>query len=875
MRELESIAKQVEVTALSIRERIARIHDALYALRDLTISLYENTPRDGTVVRDWLRRGGFGFDRHGYYERLELLERARAGEVEPGVHIYYANDAIVRDPEALFRMYALRGLPRSLDTLTRRLPGLAWLYYQDATRLVIVYPMHDPCTVVPPDFDWHAYHTYLLVKPENNPERRVLWTPPNIDYGGKGLMVAPSIPLYRDDEFFGVWSFDVPVESLIHDSVVEPVVTGQQSFIVDREGILIAHDTLATLIAPSVGDVYRKPLAELGGGFSTLDLDSLWNSGQARLTDVEGELRYAIARPIPALDWLLVATFPAQGVLQKMERSFLEAFDHAREGDLSHRVENIGIAGLQGLVDGFNEMVATVQSTLEGSEKAMRELEVSRDRARALFDASPVGLGVVDSSGNLLDINDELARLLGYSLPDEKVSALKDMVPRELNGELQQLLDDAVTLGSAGPVETELVNASGVFAPVRLLAHRLQHRAEVLVLLGVEDITERRRLQSQLLHTQKMQAIGKLAGGIAHDFNNILTVMMINLGSLRSMFCSHDSADRLMDQIDLACKRAAALTSRLLVFSRQDVIQRRPLDPARIIEESKQFLQPLLDDDVTLSVVIDGVLPSVRGDEGQLLQVVMNLVVNAGEALRGRGGCIELKLSPRPESGSITGAGIRVSDNGPGIDSGIIAHIFQPFYTTKAHGTGLGLATVHDIVTAMGGTIEVESAPGQGTVFAVTLPGIREEDASEQESPDLAVSDVDGCVVIVDDEPLVREASARALQLDGIEVRAVASAVQALAAIEELGDRMALLVTDVVMPEMGGRELAARAAELCPGLPVLYMSGYTDDTILRHGVETATVNFLRKPFTPQVLVHAVKRTLVRSAARPGMQRGAV
>jgi PAS domain S-box-containing protein len=867
MRELESIAKQVEVTALSIRERIARIHDALHTLHDLTLSLYETTPRDETAVRDWLRCCGFGFDTHGYYERLDVLERARDGAVEPGVHTYYANETIAQDPEALFRMYALRCLPRGLDTINRRLPGLAWLYYQDVTRMVIVYPMHDPCTVVPPDFDWHAYHTYTLVKPDNNPERRILWTAPNIDYGGKGLMVAPSIPLYRNDEFFGVWSFDIPVDSLIHDSVVEPVVAGQQSLIVDREGILIAHDTLATLIAPGVGDVYRKPLAELGGGFGTLDLERLWTSGQARLTDVDGELRYAIARPIPALDWLLVATFPAQGVLQKIERSFLEAFDHAREGNLSHRVENIGIPGLQDLVDGFNEMVATVQSTFESKENTMRELEASRDRARALFDASPVGLGVVDSAGNLVDINGELARLTGSSPLADKDPGLRGMVPHELNGELQQLLDDAVSLGSAGPIETELINAAGVFMPVRLLARRLEHQADVLVLLGVEDLTERRRLQSQLLHTQKMQAIGKLAGGIAHDFNNILTVMMINLGSLRSMFDSRNSADRLMDQIDLACKRAAALTSRLLVFSRQDVIQRRPLDPASIIEESEAFLRPLLDDDVTLSVVIDGVSPSLRADAGQLLQVVMNLVVNAGDALRGRGGNIELKLSPLPETGSITGSCISVSDNGPGIESGIIPHIFQPFYTTKAHGTGLGLATVHDIVAGMGGIIEVESAPGQGTVFLVTLPGIKDEDAVEQESPDPGVLVVEGCVVIVDDEPLVREASARALIQDGIEVRVVASAGQALAAIEELGDRTALLVTDVVMPGMGGRELAARAAEQCPGLPVLYMSGYTDDTILRHGVETATVNFLRKPFTPQVLVHAVKRTLARSGAR--------
>jgi len=135
--------------------------------------------------------------------------------------------------------------------------------------------MHDPCTVVPPDFDWHAYHTYQLVCPENNPERCIRWTPPNIDFGGKGLMVAPSIPLYRDGEFFGVWSFDVPVSSLIHDSLMESLIDEQQSFIVDREGILIAHDTLDTLVDPQAGDVYRMPITDLGGGFGELDLEDL------------------------------------------------------------------------------------------------------------------------------------------------------------------------------------------------------------------------------------------------------------------------------------------------------------------------------------------------------------------------------------------------------------------------------------------------------------------------------------------------------------------------------------------------------------------------------------------------------------------------
>jgi hypothetical protein len=162
-----------------------------------------------------------------------------------------------------------------------------------------------------------------------------------------------------------------------------------------RDGVLIAHDTLDTLVTPQAGEVYRMPISDLGGGFGELDLDSLRNTGITRLTDDKGVLRYAIARPIPALDWLLVATIPAQGVLQRMERSFPQAFDCARAGNLEHRVDNPGADDIQHHVDGYNEMVAAVQSTLEGKKQTLRELELSRDRARAIFEASPVGLGAV------------------------------------------------------------------------------------------------------------------------------------------------------------------------------------------------------------------------------------------------------------------------------------------------------------------------------------------------------------------------------------------------------------------------------------------------------------------------------------------------
>ena len=865
MLELDAIASQVEITALSIQERIARIHDALHSLHDLTIALYEATPRDESVIESWLKTNGFGIDSWGYFERLALLERARAGEVDPGEQIYYANQAISRDPEARFRMYALRLLPQGLETIMERLPGFAWCYYQDVTRLVIVYPMHDPCTVVPPDFDWHAYHTYQLVCPENNPERSIRWTPPNIDYGGKGLMVAPSIPLYRDGEFFGVWSFDVPVSSLIHDSLMGSFINEQQSFIVDREGVLIAHDTLDTLVAPRAGDVYRMPISDLGGGFGELDLDSLWNTGLGRLTDDKGVLCYAIARPIPALDWLLVATIPAQGVLQRMERSFLQAFDFARAGDLEYRVDNPGGEDIQHLVDSYNEMVEAVQSTLQVKEQTLRDLEISRDRARTIFEASPIGLGAVRADGSMTDLNEDLARILGLASQEGNDPDLMALVPQALKHEVQQLFDMALTKGRAGPIESELLHGEGNHIPVRLLARRLAQRDEMLVLLGVEDISETRQLQSRLLQTQKMQAIGQLAGGVAHDFNNLLCVIMANAAVLRHRLEEDATAKSPIDHIEQASERAAALTTQLLTFSRQEMIQMQRLDLAAIIRESEMLLHRLLDDNIRLEVIVDDDIPAVRADAGQIQQVVMNLVINAREALHGSGGRIEVHLSSIRDATDSPAARINVSDNGPGIDDDARPQIFKPFFTTKAHGTGLGLATVHEIVTALGGTVDVESVPGHGANFTVTIPAAQETGQPPRESSAFMDMPVEGCVVVVDDEPLVREAAARALEYTGIEFRMAADARQALAALEEIGDRAAILVTDVVMPEIGGRELAARARDLRPALPVLYMTGYTDDTILRHGVETAEVELLRKPFSPRLFVYAIKKTIARAA----------
>jgi PAS domain S-box-containing protein len=858
MRPSKAIAKQVEVTALNIRERAARIHDGLAALHDLTLALLAATPHNADQIAAWFAAEGFEIDSHGYFERRQVLERARAGELDPGVHIYYANEALAANDEVRYRMFAQRGLSAALYGISRRLPEIAWFYYQDVTRYVIVYPMHDPCTVVPPDFDWHQYYTYRSVHPDVNPKREIRWTPPNIDYGGKGLMVAPSIPLYRGDELVGVWSFDVPVRALLRQALVDTVITGQQSFIVDREGALVSHDSLEAIAQPHSGDLYRKTLADLGGGFRTLDLAQLWREGGAQLVDETGKPLLAIAQPIPLLDWLLVATFPEQSVLQSAEKAFLTAFDRAKSGDLAFRLDDRD-GDLHELAIGFNRMTEAVSSTIAEKEDALRRLEVSRDRARLLFEASPVGLAVAAPNGELLELNDRLREMLTYPKGAlNPFNLLEAVLPSERK-RVAALLKDAMRGEDLGPYETEL-QLDDRTLPVRIDSCRSEWDGRPALFLGVEDMTERLQLQARLLHTQKMQAIGKLAAGVAHDFNNLLTVIRFNVETLGYELAGDPKKQKLTEQIDLAAERAAALTSQLLTFSRQALVELRQVALSPVLGDAERLLTRLLEDNIELQLDIEvaGDEPEVRADPGQLLQVVMNMVINARDAIAGAGGKITIGLRYEREA-ERPFAVLTISDDGEGIDEQTAARIFDPFFTTKTHGSGLGLATVQDIVNAMEGTIQVDSEIGRGTSFTIKLPALAHVPAARRDDtgewPQLR-----GAVLVVDDETAVRDAAAAALRREKIPVYAVSDGAAALELLRDNADIVAM-VTDVVMPGMGGRELAERARELRPDLPVLFVSGYTDDTILLQGIAAEEVSPLRKPFSSRGLLGALHRLM--------------
>jgi two-component system, cell cycle sensor histidine kinase and response regulator CckA len=411
-----------------------------------------------------------------------------------------------------------------------------------------------------------------------------------------------------------------------------------------------------------------------------------------------------------------------------------------------------------------------------------------------------------------------------------------------------------------------IATAFASHAAIALENSRLLHEAR----RAYDELTQ---TQGQLEQAQKMDAIGRLAGGVAHDFNNLLTVILGRTDILLKPLKAEDPMRRGIELIQRTAGRAADLTRQLLAFSRKQVLEAVVLDLNVVTAEMYDMLSRLIGEDIALVTTPTPGLGRVKADRGQIEQVVMNLAINARDAMP-QGGHLIVETANvdldadyvRRHVGARPGPHVMlaVSDSGLGIPREIQAHIFEPFFTTKEQGkgTGLGLATVYGIVKQSGGYIEVDSAPERGTTFRIYLPRID----AEAPGPDRAARPATPAggtetILLVEDEDGVRELARDILRTSGYTVLEARNGPEALLLCERHQGPLDLLLTDVVMPRMSGRELAERLAPLRPDLNVLYMSGYTDDAVIRHGVLGAGTAFLQKPFTPTVLVQRVRETL--------------
>lgn len=504
---------------------------------------------------------------------------------------------------------------------------------------------------------------------------------------------------------------------------------------------------------------------------------------------------------------------------------------------------------------------------------AENQLRQSEERYRLMFESNPQPMWVYDvETLTFLEVNDAAILHYGYSREEFLSMTIKDTSAPEDIPILMDTLSKSLNPYLAVKIWRHR-KKDGTIIEVELTAHSFNFNNRPARLIQATDMTVRRALEGQLHQSQKMEAIGQLAGGVAHDFNNLLTAIIGYSDLAHRILPSNNSARPYLQEIKKAGNRASVLTCQLLAFSRKQILQPVILNLNVVVSEMKEMLHRLIGESIELQTSLDARLGNVRADYGQIEQVIMNLVVNARDAMP-RGGKLTIQTKNVDIGGEyfdqhLTGEPgyyvlLEVSDTGVGIDAEIQKHIFEPFFTTKepGKGTGLGLSTVYGIVKQSGGNTCISSEPGRGTTFKVYLPQVGEQ-VQQFSLPAEIEKDLLGTemILLVEDEEIVRKLAREALETYGYQVLEAANAADALLLYGQSYKSIDLLLTDVVMPQISALELAQSLLKIHPQLKVLYMSGYSDEAISHHGVINEKSNFIQKPFTPSALAQTVREIL--------------
>jgi hypothetical protein len=534
---------------------------------------------------------------------------------------------------------------------------------------------------------------------------------------------------------------------------------------------------------------------------------------------------------------------------------------------------------------------AVMRALQEATERSLRadverSLESERMFLKALLESLETGIVACDATGALTLFNratremhglpeeplppERWANHYGLFQADGRTPMAKEEIPlyRALHGENLRNVEMVVVPKGAEPRR--------ILASARPIVDAGGRRLGAVA--AMHDVTEQRSLEAQFRQAQKMEAVGRLAGGVAHDFNNLLSVI---LGYTEITLAAGDVAQRVRDNLEEvheAGQRAAELTRQLLAFSRKQIIEPRVLDLGALVRDMEKMLRRVIGEDIQLTTSLAARIGNVRADPGQIEQILMNLVVNARDAMPG-GGTLTLETAEhdidaafvRDNPGARAGSYVllEVRDTGTGIPHEIQGKIFEPFFTTKGEGkgTGLGLATVYGIVKQNGGYIRIESEPGQGTSVRIFLPLVPEE-ADELDRPATAPpAGGTETILLVEDEPSLRHLASAALRGYGYNVLEAGDSFEALRLCDAHQGPIHLLLADFILPGMRADELASRAVKVHPESRVLYMSGYTDDALVRDGILQPGVALLQKPFETSVLARRVREILDASAAR--------
>ncbi len=518
---------------------------------------------------------------------------------------------------------------------------------------------------------------------------------------------------------------------------------------------------------------------------------------------------------------------------------------------------------------------AQSQADTQAAESALR---ISERRFRALVEESWDAIALFGPDGTILYGSPATTRLLGYELREfVGRNAMELIHPDDRSAVLLRLEEVTTEPRRRVQVAARVQHKNGHWRNLEgVLTNLLDDPSIRAIVNNYRDVTDRRILEEQVILAQKMEAIGRLAGGVAHDFNNILTAIGGYTDLLLADLAPDDKRRRDVEEIHRAADRAAALTHQLLAFSRRQVLQPKVISLNALVPDIEKMLRRLIGEDILFATVLHPKAGNVRADPGQLEQVIVNLAVNARDAMP-KGGrlTIETRNVELDESYTTDHPNVKpghyvmlaVTDTGVGMNEETKARIFEPFFTTKVRGkgTGLGLATVYGIVQQTGGHIWPYSEPGQGTTMRVYLPRVdRRADPIEHplETTPTALRGTE-TILLVEDEAPVRSITRQLLQRNGYTVLEASDGQTALALVDaaQHGRHVDLLLTDVIMPGMSGRELAAELMARRPALRVLFMSGYTDDAVVRHGMLEPGLAYLEKPFRPPTLLRKVREVL--------------
>ncbi len=522
----------------------------------------------------------------------------------------------------------------------------------------------------------------------------------------------------------------------------------------------------------------------------------------------------------------------------------------------------------------MSHLLMTVEQAVQKQRLAQALLD-SEERYRFVTENIADAVFLLELDGRIALGNSRAESITGYPQAELVGRSLFSLLPEAGAREAQARLSDQRAGGDVSPFfEAELIRKNGTRVLLEVHVTSVLKDGVPVARLGVaRDITERRNLEDQLRQAQKMEGIGRLAAGVAHDFNNLLTAIGGRCYLVLNALTSENPIRREIEIIQGAAERAAELTHQLLAFSRKQILEPRVLDLNTIVTGIEPLLRRMIREDIEIATALDPAAGHVKADAGQVEQVLLNLGVNASDAMP-HGGRLTMTTGnvTLDEGYARTHAEVEpgpyvmlsVSDSGHGMTPEVQARIFEPFFTTKevGKGTGLGLATVYGIAKQSGGHITVYSEIGHGTVFKLYLPRVEEAPgiAEPERAPQIARRGNETVLLVEDDEPL-RTLAREILSIQGYTVLDATSPSEALRLAEAYPDPIDLLLTDVVMPQMNGRQVADHLLAARPGLKVLFMSGYTDAAIVQHGVLEPGTQFLQKPFTPDGLSRKVRETL--------------